>query len=110
MDETRGGMESKSSDLPESQLQKSPSRWAASLQPEQVSIEAGVADVSETDLFNQTFSLDAPKAGAPRFRLMNDAGSKTYESLTEGDPRRADWRRQRYSNEVQQYKRFSLSL
>jgi hypothetical protein len=44
----------------------------------------GRRDISETDLFNQGFSLDAPKAGAPRFRLMENDGSKTYESLHRG--------------------------
>jgi len=41
-------------------------------------------DVSETDLFNQAFSLDAPKEGAPRLRLMENDGSKTYENLHRG--------------------------
>lgn len=41
-------------------------------------------DVSETDLFNQAFSLDPPKEGMPRLRLMKDDGSKTYQSLHRG--------------------------
>lgn len=41
-------------------------------------------DVSETDLFNQAFSLDPPKTGMARFRLMKDDGSKTYQSLHRG--------------------------
>jgi Protein of unknown function (Hypoth_ymh) len=41
-------------------------------------------DVNETDLFNQVFSLDAPKTGAPRLRLMPDDGSKTYQSVYRG--------------------------
>jgi hypothetical protein len=41
-------------------------------------------DTNETDLFNQVFSLDAPKAGAPRLRLMPDDGSKTYQSVHRG--------------------------
>ncbi|QLQ09874.1 MAG: restriction endonuclease [Nocardioidaceae bacterium] len=41
-------------------------------------------DVSETDLFNQAFSLDAPNASAPRLRLMENDGSKTYENLHRG--------------------------
>lgn len=41
-------------------------------------------DISETDLFNQVFSLDAPKVGAPRLRLMPDNGSKTYQSVHRG--------------------------
>jgi len=44
----------------------------------------GRMDVSETDLFNQAFSLDAPKPGAPRLRLAADDGSKTYENLHRG--------------------------
>jgi hypothetical protein len=41
-------------------------------------------DVSETDLFNQAFSLSAPTAGASRLRLMADDGSKTFKSLHRG--------------------------
>ncbi|WP_084696933.1 TIGR02391 family protein [Phycicoccus jejuensis] len=41
-------------------------------------------DVSETDLFNQAFSLDPPKTGMARFRLIKDDGSKTYHSLHRG--------------------------
>jgi len=41
-------------------------------------------DVSEVDLFNQAFSLDDPKEGAPRLRLMKNDGSKTYENLHRG--------------------------
>lgn len=41
-------------------------------------------DVSETDLFNQAFSLDAPKGNASRLRLMPDDGSDTYKSLHRG--------------------------
>lgn len=44
----------------------------------------GRRDVSETDLFNQAFSLDDPKDGAPRLRLMEDDGSKTYQSIHRG--------------------------
>jgi hypothetical protein len=44
----------------------------------------GRRDCSETDLFNQGFSLDAPRPGAPRLRLMQDDGSKTYENLHRG--------------------------
>jgi hypothetical protein len=44
----------------------------------------GRRDVSETDLFNQAFSLDAPRADAPRLRLAEDNGSKTYQNLHRG--------------------------
>ncbi|UAL30700.1 TIGR02391 family protein [Nocardioides rotundus] len=41
-------------------------------------------DVSETALFNEAFSLNDPKGDAPRLRLMEDDGSKTYENLHRG--------------------------
>ncbi|WP_405447280.1 TIGR02391 family protein [Streptomyces erythrochromogenes] len=41
-------------------------------------------DVSETRLFQQAFSQDAPKAGQPRLRLMQDDGSDTYRSVHRG--------------------------
>lgn len=41
-------------------------------------------DISETALFNEAFSLSEPKSGAPRLRLMEDDGSKTYENLHRG--------------------------
>lgn len=44
----------------------------------------GRMDVSEVDVFNQAFSLDDPKEGAPRLRLMKNDGSKTYENLHRG--------------------------
>ncbi len=44
----------------------------------------GRMDVSETALFNAAFSLDEPKPNAPRLRLMEDDGSKTYENLHRG--------------------------
>jgi hypothetical protein len=44
----------------------------------------GRRDVSETDLLKQAFSLDAPKAGAPRLRIMPDDGSRTYQSVQRG--------------------------
>jgi len=46
--------------------------------------KVGRRDVSESDLFNQVFSLDAPKAGAPRLRLMADDGSRTFQSIHRG--------------------------
>lgn len=44
----------------------------------------GRRDVSETDLFKQAFSLDAPAAGKPRLRWMKDDGSDTYKSVQRG--------------------------
>lgn len=41
-------------------------------------------DVSEVALFNEAFSLDKPKEGAPRLRLAEDDGDKTYENLHRG--------------------------
>jgi hypothetical protein len=41
-------------------------------------------NISETDLFNQAFSLDPPRPDAPRLRLMEDDGSKTYQNLHRG--------------------------
>jgi hypothetical protein len=46
--------------------------------------KVGRRDITETDLFNQVFSLDEPKIGAPRLRLMEDDGSKTYKSVHRG--------------------------
>lgn len=44
----------------------------------------GRRDVSETDMFKQAFSLDRPKPGAPRLRLLPDDGSRTYQSVHRG--------------------------
>lgn len=44
----------------------------------------GRMDVSETALFNEAFSLSGPKDGAPRLRLAEDDGGKTYENLHRG--------------------------
>ncbi|MGW2283935.1 TIGR02391 family protein [Streptomyces phaeochromogenes] len=41
-------------------------------------------DLSETALFNNAFSIDPPKPGHPRLRLMIDDGSDTYKSLHRG--------------------------
>jgi len=41
-------------------------------------------DVSEATLFTQLFSTDAPKAGAPRLRLMDDDGSDTFKNVHRG--------------------------
>lgn len=41
----------------------------------------GRMDVSETDLFNQAFSLSDATADAPRLRLTDNDGSRTYENL-----------------------------
>ncbi|WP_407652388.1 TIGR02391 family protein [Dermacoccus abyssi] len=40
--------------------------------------------VSETALFKEAFSLSRPKEDSPRFRLMEDDGSRTYENLHRG--------------------------
>jgi hypothetical protein len=44
----------------------------------------GRRDVSETDLFNQSFSLDPPKSGASRLRVVPDDKSRTYQSIHRG--------------------------
>lgn len=44
----------------------------------------GRMDVSETALFNEAFSLSAPKQDAARLRLAANDGSKTYENLHRG--------------------------
>lgn len=44
----------------------------------------GRMDVSETALFNEAFSLDAPKEGKSRLRLAEDDGGDTYKSLHRG--------------------------
>lgn len=44
----------------------------------------GRMDVSETALFNEAFSLSGPKDDAPRLRLADDDGGKTYENLHRG--------------------------
>lgn len=44
----------------------------------------GRLDVSEVALFNEAFSLSEPKEDAPRLRLAQDDGSKTYENLHRG--------------------------
>ncbi len=46
--------------------------------------KVGRHDVSETDLFKQAFSLDAPKTGKARLRRMKDDGSHTYKSVQRG--------------------------
>lgn len=46
--------------------------------------KVGRRDVSESDLLNQVFSLDPPKSGVPRLRLMVDDRSKTFQSLHRG--------------------------
>jgi len=46
--------------------------------------KVGRRDVSETRLFQQVFSVDAPKAGQPRLRLMADDGSDTFRSIHRG--------------------------
>jgi hypothetical protein len=41
-------------------------------------------DVSEAELVVECFSLDSPKPGRPRLRLMEDDGSKTFRSVHQG--------------------------
>ena len=41
-------------------------------------------DASESKLVSECFSLDAPKPGIPRLRLMPDDGSDTYKNLHAG--------------------------
>lgn len=40
--------------------------------------------MSETDLYRQVFTLDDPKPGQPRLRLMENEGGLTYGSLHRG--------------------------
>ena len=44
----------------------------------------GRTDVTETDMFRQAFTLDAPEPGKPRLRLGRNDGSKTYAGLHRG--------------------------
>lgn len=46
--------------------------------------KVGRRDVSESDLFNQAFSTDAPKPAKTRLRRMKDDGSDTYKSVQRG--------------------------
>lgn len=46
--------------------------------------KCGRRDLSETDLFNQVLSIDDPKPGEPRLRLMPNDGSKTFRSVHRG--------------------------
>lgn len=46
--------------------------------------KVGRRDISESDLFKQAFSLDAPKAGKARLRRVPDDGSDTYKSMQRG--------------------------
>ncbi|MEV6845402.1 TIGR02391 family protein [Actinoplanes sp. NPDC051411] len=62
-----------------------PGRHAAAIRVNsETQANLGRVDVSETKLFNEAFSVDAPKPGAPRLRLMPDDGSDTYKSLHRG--------------------------
>lgn len=47
-------------------------------------VKLGRTDVSEKDLFVQAFSSNNPTAEAPRLRIMEDDGSRTYESIHRG--------------------------
>lgn len=57
---------------------------AAILINAETQLKLGRTDISEADLFNQAFTLDDPKPGVPRLRLMENDGSKTYENLHRG--------------------------
>jgi uncharacterized protein (TIGR02391 family) len=46
--------------------------------------KVGRRDISDSKLVSECFSLDPPKAGTPRLRLMRNDGSETYKSLHEG--------------------------
>jgi uncharacterized protein (TIGR02391 family) len=46
--------------------------------------KVGRRDASDAKLVAECFSLDAPKPGVPRLRLMKDDGSDTYKSMHEG--------------------------
>lgn len=46
--------------------------------------KVGRRDVSETDLFKQAFSMDAPKSGKSRLRRLEDDGGDTYKSVQRG--------------------------
>jgi len=46
--------------------------------------KVGRRDLSEIDLFKQSFSLDEPKPGKSRLRRMKDDGSDTYKSVQRG--------------------------
>lgn len=47
-------------------------------------IKLGRPDLSETDLFVQAFSSNPPTPGAPRLRIMDDDGGKTYQDVHRG--------------------------
>lgn len=46
--------------------------------------KVGRRDLSETKLFQESFSTDAPKSGKARLRRMKDDGSDTYRSVQRG--------------------------
>lgn len=46
--------------------------------------KVGRRDISETDLFKQSFSLDEAKPGKPRLRRMSPEDSDTYRSVQRG--------------------------
>lgn len=50
----------------------------------------GRRDVSETKLFQEAFSLDAPAVGKPRLRRTKADGSDTYKSMQRGAMALAD--------------------
>ncbi|MFG3255304.1 TIGR02391 family protein [Streptomyces sp. NPDC048172] len=46
--------------------------------------KVGRRNLSEVKLFQQIFSVEPPKPGQPRLRLMDDDGSETYRSVHRG--------------------------
>ena len=46
--------------------------------------KSGRHDIGESDLFKQLFTIDSPKPGAPRLRLMPDDGSATFKNVHRG--------------------------
>jgi len=50
----------------------------------------GRMDLSETALFNEAFSLEPPKPGAPRLRLSVDDGGRTFQNQHRGARALAD--------------------
>jgi len=46
--------------------------------------KVGRRDISETDLFKQAFTTDAPKPGVARLRVVPDDGSKTFQGVQRG--------------------------
>lgn len=52
--------------------------------------KAGRRELSETKLFQQLFSSEAPQPGKPRLRLMDDDGGDTFKNVHRGAMNLAD--------------------